>query len=793
MPPSYQRILYRKVFFGKTTAFLENYTVFSYNKGKITDRNDFMRFSLKNFRKDIITAWGLSYVLIIGIMLVAITISSVIYTNASKKISTDFNEYIFETVSGDVKDTLLSMNDIYLSITRNSNVNRIHTNKNIYKQQATYDFVNDLISYGTFGKSVDGVFVYIKDSDIVISSSGLLPARLFHGINFNPDKISFENWKKQIKAAESSISYMSMPYKDDNKKDIDALSLLFTIPNTQNNYVGVILSNKDRLVRGFDNVNWKNACDIYIYNRSGKLAAYKKSSQKGEIPQDIKQLSQYENQDNVIHSSDIVVNGHAWQLVTVAPNNMLDRNLKYMQMTIVLIIILSLIILFYVVRSVINKNYRPIKTMLSFFDITETTNEYENLFSSINDALSQNLSLSKELDTHNKNLKKNNLSKLLRGDIYYSQQDGFGFEFTENFFASIIFNLENISDLFSEDTAMSDTEKLFYLSFITDNITSELMSEKGIRVYTTEMSSQVACLLNFPESVNTQDITTLADSARDFINRSFDISLTYALSGICEGSINIPVTYNQAMEVLDHKRILGIEEPMQYAENYDSQDKSKYIFDLNKEQALINAIKAGNSQSALAVLNPIFEELGELKDVPFDYIIYVALDVATTITKSANEIISTGINYDDTLLFYRKIKNGENLIALYSQMSEYIVKLCDAIRIDLSEGKNRVYFLISNIKKYIADNYTDPNLNISSIGTHFNTNIKYISAIFKKDVGISLLDYINNLRIEKALHLIKEGLHSKREIAQMVGFTTERTFYRVLKKHEDETTEKADK
>lgn len=751
-----------------------------------------MRFSLKNFRKDIITAWGLSYVLIIAIMLVAITISSVIYTNASKKISTDFNEYIFETVSNDVNDTLLSMNDIYLSITRNSNVNKIHTNKNIYKQQATYDFVNDLRAYGTFGKSVDGIFVYIKDRDIVISSSGLLPAQLFHQINFNPHKISFEDWKEQIKAAGSSINYLSMPYKDENKKDIDALSLLFTIPNTQNNYVGVILSNKDRLVRGFDNINWKNACDIYIYNRSGKLAAYKKASQKGEIPQDIKQLSQYKNRDNVIHSSDIVVNGHAWQLVTVAPNNMLDRNLKYIQMTIVFIIILSLIILFYVVRSVINKNYRPIKTMLSFFDITETTNEYENLFSSINNALSRNLSLSKELDTYNKNLKKINLAKLLQGDIYYSQQDKYGFEFSENSFAVIIFNLENISDLFVEDMGMSDSERLFYLSFITDNIISELMSEKGVSVHTAEFSSQVVCLLNFPASVSVNDIKASADSGLDFINRSFDISLTYALSGICEGSINIPALYNQAIEVLGHKRILGIEEPMQYVENYDSEQKSKYIFDLNKEHALINAIKAGNSQSALAVLNPIFEELGELKDVPFDYIIYVALDVATTITKSANEIISSEINYDDTLLFYRKIKSGENLITLYSQMSEYIVKLCEAIKIDLSEGKNRVYFLISNIKKYIADNYTDPNLNISSIGIHFNTNIKYISAIFKKDVGISLLDYINSLRIEKALQLIKEGQHSKREIAQMVGFTTERTFYRVLKKYEENTTGKSD-
>ncbi|MBR2884723.1 MAG: helix-turn-helix transcriptional regulator [Clostridia bacterium] len=751
-----------------------------------------MRFSLKNFRKDIITMWGFSYVLIIAIMLVIVTLNSIIYTKTTKKISADFNEYIFQTVSEDINGTLLAMNDVYLNITTNQNIPKSSDIKSLRFQPATHEFINDLASYTTFSEKVDGIFVYMKDSDTVISSSGMFPAKLFYDINLDTDKISFEDWKNQIKGIDDSITYLSMPYKNKSRHNIDALSLLFTVPNTQDNCVGVVLSDKNHLVQGFDNINWKNMCDIYIYNRSGKLVAYKKTSEKGVVPQELKQLSLYKNQSNVIHFSEITVNGHSWQFVTVAPNNTLDHNLKYIQLLIVLIILISLVIIFYVVRSIIKKNYRPIKTMLSYFNITETTNEYENLFSSISSALSQNLYLSKEIDTHNKNLKKINLGKLLCGDIYYSQENNFGFEFSEDFFAVVIFNLENISDLFNEDTTMSNHERLFYLSFITDNITSELMGEKNIRVYTTEISSQVVCLLNFPESVKIENVTALADSARDFINRSFNITLTYALSGICEGSINIPVIYNQAIEVLDHKRILGIEEPMQYVENYDSQDKSKYIFDLNKEQALINAIKTGNSQSALTILDPIFEELGEIKNVPFDYIIYVALDVATTITKSANEIISTGINYDDTLLFYRKIKSGENLAALYSQMSEYIVKLCDEIKNDLLEGKNRVYFLISNIKKYIADNYNDPNLNISSIGTHFNINIKYISTIFKKDVGISLLDYINNLRIEKALQLIKQGQHSKREIAQLVGFTTERTFYRVLKKFEEDANEKSD-
>ena len=161
------------------------------------------------------------------------------------------------------------------------------------------------------------------------------------------------------------------------------------------------------------------------------------------------------------------------------------------------------------------------------------------------------------------------------------------------------------------------------------------------------------------------------------------------------------------------------------------------------------------------------------------------LDVATTITKSACEVSLSGVDFNDNIAFYRKLKDGESLKNLYSQLSEYTVKVCKIVKDEISEGKNRIHFLLSHIEKYIADNYTSPDLNVNTIGIHFNMNSQYVSTIFKKETGKPLLDYINNLRIERALELIKEGRYSKKEICKMVGFTTERTFYRVLKKYEE--------
>lgn len=744
-----------------------------------------MKFSFKNTKKNLIVVWSFSYILVISIMLVATLMISFIYDSTSQKNLAEFNDYIFKTASRDVKDTLLSMNQMYTNITSNPYI-KSHSSRSLNSddQEIPYDFINDLNFYEEFNENISDSFVYNKSTDTVISSNGVFPADLYYAMFFKTHTMPFDKWSDMIKSCDSRMKFVEMKFVDSSGHPIDAIAMLFSIPSVKNNLVGAVLSDKNNLLEGLEDINLNNVCDIYVYNSLGELVTYSKHSNAGVIPTNIKQLAQYQKQDASIHISNIDVNTHSWQVVTVVSDNAHKKSIVFAQTVIVCIILVTLIILFYAVKKSLNRNYQPIKTMLSLFNITETTNEYKHLFKSIDSALKQNSLLEKKLYTSSKKIKELTLAKLLRGELTISPQESYGFSFDGDNFVALAFYLDDISSLFQHEQNLTDVSRLSYLSFIIDNVMSEIMESLNIKVYSTEIDEQVVCLLNAEDVIDIEEVKSQAKHGRDFINENFDINLTFSLSANLVGVLNIPVAFSQAAEVLDHKRMLGIEEPMTYINN--SSFESSNLFDLHKEQALINSIKTGNSQAALELLRNIFDEIEGQHSLPFEYIIYMILDIASAITRTANSILLEKINYNETMDFYKNIKNGKNLANIYLQMSEHIDELCKAIRIDISEGKNRTHFLVSHIEKYIVDNYADPNMCVYSIGTHFNIKPDYISKIFKKETGKPLLTYITHYRLEKALELIKNGKYSKKEIANMVGFASERNFYRVLKKYEEQ-------
>ena len=89
--------------------------------------------------------------------------------------------------------------------------------------------------------------------------------------------------------------------------------------------------------------------------------------------------------------------------------------------------------------------------------------------------------------------------------------------------------------------------------------------------------------------------------------------------------------------------------------------------------------------------------------------------------------------------------------------------------------------LSRKIETYIQENFQDPDLNISITSQHFGITPAYLSSIYKKQTGKSLLDYINTLRIDHARELLEQGL-SVVEVAPMAGFRDSGSFIRAFKK-----------
>ena len=86
------------------------------------------------------------------------------------------------------------------------------------------------------------------------------------------------------------------------------------------------------------------------------------------------------------------------------------------------------------------------------------------------------------------------------------------------------------------------------------------------------------------------------------------------------------------------------------------------------------------------------------------------------------------------------------------------------------------------VMKYIRENY-NKKITLKEIARHSFYNATYFSTIFKECFGKTPLEYISEIRIEKAVELIKKSDMTIEEICHHVGYINKKHFYKVFKNY----------
>lgn len=124
--------------------------------------------------------------------------------------------------------------------------------------------------------------------------------------------------------------------------------------------------------------------------------------------------------------------------------------------------------------------------------------------------------------------------------------------------------------------------------------------------------------------------------------------------------------------------------------------------------------------------------------------------------------------------------NG-NVIAL---MSESVLLYTFAFLGDrlLSESREvKQSYSIDLVKKYVDDHFSDSDFSLEAVSRELSYNKKYISTLFKKHIGIGIMEYVNTIRIQNACTMIKQGFISISDIAEKCGYGDARYFSKVFK------------
>lgn len=126
---------------------------------------------------------------------------------------------------------------------------------------------------------------------------------------------------------------------------------------------------------------------------------------------------------------------------------------------------------------------------------------------------------------------------------------------------------------------------------------------------------------------------------------------------------------------------------------------------------------------------------------------------------------------------FTKLSSLETIDELYDEMCNELIKL-EAEK--EKENNNKQEKLYKMIRNYISNNYSSPDLGVALISQELNLSPEYVGKIFKSRMGISVPQYINQVRVEASVKLLKDK-NNISEVADMVGIPNYNYFFRVFK------------
>lgn len=149
---------------------------------------------------------------------------------------------------------------------------------------------------------------------------------------------------------------------------------------------------------------------------------------------------------------------------------------------------------------------------------------------------------------------------------------------------------------------------------------------------------------------------------------------------------------------------------------------------------------------------------------------------------SDETVCKTIARYIDLLIMEFKISGANSLKTI-----SYVYRILETIDSfsSVADSGNELYgntLYVNKAKKYIVEN-TDVKISINDIAEAINITPQYLCNIFKKVTGITVITYINQLKLEKIKNLVINNGLTLRQASESVGFCDESYTSRLIKKY----------
>ncbi|PQP83083.1 DNA-binding response regulator [Paenibacillus sp. PCH8] len=262
------------------------------------------------------------------------------------------------------------------------------------------------------------------------------------------------------------------------------------------------------------------------------------------------------------------------------------------------------------------------------------------------------------------------------------------------------------------------------------------------------------------------------------INHYLRIPATVGSGQIVDTLADVNHAYEDALLALDYRLVPGTDSII-YIADVERQTAGKLRFDELKQQTLTRCLKAGTQVELEETLAIIFREI-TVEHGRSDIQLYL-IEVLTMVWKAAQ---ASGEAMED--IFGAGFQLYADLFRLpgLSEAQEKVREVCLLVQHRIASGRQHVYKdIVEQALTFTKEHYADPDLSIQKVCGHLHISSGYFCGIFKKEVQLTFLQYLMQIRMEAARELLRSTELKSFQIAEQVGFAEPNYFSFCFKKH----------
>jgi len=317
------------------------------------------------------------------------------------------------------------------------------------------------------------------------------------------------------------------------------------------------------------------------------------------------------------------------------------------------------------------------------------------------------------------------------------------------------------------------------MKYAVTNILNEALEEGWNYNIFNGPEGRIVCLVEHTNSYT--DVTPSLEGYNklgSLIKKHLNFTITIGVGRSKAGFKGISNSYNEALEALQNKFVLGHDRVIAYSSTLTESGKQAfYPIEVNEE--LLIGLRMRNVERVQQILDDVFESTRERR-LSIDYVYVICMGLIAVnlsyITEAGHPIEDC---FGENFFPYSEIRKFESAEMTF----EWIKQLFErAIRYTGQYKNTRASKIAQSARTYIEQSYANSELQLEHVAQHVFINASYLRAVYKKEFGMTVSDYVTQYRMMKAKELLGIGGIRLSDIAEKVGYSDPSYFSKSFKK-----------